>query len=162
MIYLLHLSQLHRFLFMKLHLVCISAKPCRVDIPNGLLSNSCQAFVGSSCEYSCDEGFQKRTDQPMISCEPSTAWNYQTWSTSPHALCTSEKKINKHTSSVYKEHNHIIAGCYIGEQTFNYSIVLIWYGDKILHVFNYELLSTQRSVVFANYRYCVNIIWLLR
>ena len=59
--------------------LCIP-KSCPDQIPNGALSESCSAKVGSSCDYSCDSGFLK--SYTNIECETST-----NWSIDPHALC---------------------------------------------------------------------------
>ena len=52
-------------------------------IPNGKLSDDCDATVGTVCDYSCNTGYEK--NGTIISCERST-----NWSTDPHSLCTSK------------------------------------------------------------------------
>ena len=62
--------------------LCIP-KSCPDRIPNGALSQSCSAKVGSTCQYTCDPGYSKvYTD---IVCETST-----NWSRNPHALCKND------------------------------------------------------------------------
>ena len=71
---------------MCIHCVLIVlAKSCPGTIPNGKLSESCGVKVGTTCEYSCNTGYQKNTTVPTISCEPST-----NWSSDPHSLCNSK------------------------------------------------------------------------
>ena len=59
--------------------LCIP-KSCPDQIPNGALSESCSAKIGSTCDYNCDSGYLK--PYTNIECETST-----NWSIDPHALC---------------------------------------------------------------------------
>ena len=60
--------------------LCIP-KSCPDQIPNGALSESCSANVGTTCDFICNLRYSK-VYRTRIKCETSTNWGIN-----PHALC---------------------------------------------------------------------------
>ena len=63
-------------------------KRCQTTIPNGHLACAVAIpKVGTTCEYSCNEGYLKNVWTRNITCEVSTKW-----SKNPHQLCTNDQQ----------------------------------------------------------------------
>ena len=60
-----------------------SGSECPDAIPNGALSDSCTPKYGFACEYTCENGYSKKSDAETITCESTGSWNVN-----PHTLCT--------------------------------------------------------------------------
>lgn len=62
---------------------------CPTTLPNGEISENCPATAGTTCEYSCATGYQKKVGVHNITCQPSTRWTAD-----PHFLCTNDQQCN--------------------------------------------------------------------
>ncbi|KAK3578678.1 hypothetical protein CHS0354_002982 [Potamilus streckersoni] len=50
-------------------------KPCPIVISKGAFSAECEGVVGSTCRFSCEEGYMRNTSLSELTCQTSMEWS---------------------------------------------------------------------------------------